>query len=192
MVLQAEQALLLSAERKILRPQRLQKGPAALLDVVPGGLKVAGIPGIGYVAGAIGIVEQKMYFQVRIAAEYFQHIAHIVLLHGDNQIEFFIIAFGDAPSFSAAAAYAVLGQNALGRRIYGIAQLFGAGGGRINKESVGEAGFSGKILHHKLRHRRAADIAVAYKEYFYQTFKLHIILISLVYFRRRQDIPGCA
>ena len=42
-----------------------------------------------------------------------------------------------------------------------VAELLGACRRRVNDEPLPYPGFSGHILHHKLRHRTAADVSMA-------------------------------
>ena len=49
---------------RIISDQLGQKTLAAFFHIAPGGLEVAGIPGIGHAAGAAGIIEQQMHLAI--------------------------------------------------------------------------------------------------------------------------------
>ena len=158
-----------------LRGNRLQKTAAAFRNVPPGGRKITRVPRVGHVAGAGGVVEQAVDFARRVAAADAGHIADVGAVHPDEQVVFVVVRPRHLPRRVRPADHAVRRQLPLRGWVDRVAELLGACRRRVNDEPLPCPGFSGHILHHKLRHRTAADVAVADKQYFY-----HILIIFLL------------
>ena len=102
--------------------------------ILPCGLKIVGVPRVGYIAGMTGVVQQQMYLAIWVTTADAVHIPEVCLIHADEQVEFLVIAFGKLPRRVAAAGNPVLCQLAPCRRIGGVAYLLAAGGGRLYME----------------------------------------------------------
>lgn len=158
-----------------LRGDRLQKTAAAFRNVPPGGRKITRVPRVGHVAGAGGVVEQTVDFTRRVAAADAGHIADIGAVHPDEQVVFVVVRPRHLPRRVRPADHTMRRQLPPRGWVDRVAELLGACRRRVNDEPLPCPGFSGHILHHKLRHRTAADVAVADKQYFY-----HILIIFLL------------
>ena len=147
-----------------LRVQGVEQTETAGVDIPPCRFKIARVPRVGdSVSGTAGVLEQQVQLTVRVAAEGARHIAHIRIVHADEEIVIIVILRSYAARGLALAADAVLGELAPGGRIDGVAELFAArrGGGDIELRREPRAG--AHIAQHEFCHRAAADIAVAYK-----------------------------
>ena len=151
--------------------QFFQQGCAAGRHVVPGGLEIPGVPGVGHVPADARVIQQQTDFPVGITAEEALHIPQVGAVHADEQVIPAIIGPGQLPGRLAGAGNAVLGQNPPRRRIDRVPQLLSAGSGGRNLKRSLQSGFCYQILHHKLGHRASANIAVANKKY----TKTHIL-----------------
>ena len=96
-----------------------------------------------------------------MADAYTVHIPKIGAVHAYEEVVVGIILSGELTGGVARTGDAVLGQLASGRGIDGIADLLAAGGGGIDVKLRRKPRLFHQILHHELRHRAAADVAVA-------------------------------
>ena len=138
-----------------------QQALAARQHIQPGCLEVTGVPGVCHIAGSGGVVQEQGDFPVRVAAAYTVHIPKIGAVHAYEEVVVVIILSGELTGGVACTGDAVLGQLASGRWIDGIADLLAAGGGGGDMELVGQSGLLHQVLHNKLGHGAAANIAVA-------------------------------
>ena len=152
-----------AGRRLFLRFQGGQQAAAAVQDVAPGGLKVAGIPRVGHLAGAVGVFQQQVHLARRVAAAKPPHVVQVFLVHADQQVPGGVVGARQAARGLAGAADAVLGQLALRGRVDRVADLLAACRSRGNLVPPRAPGPPHQVLHHKLRHRAAADVAVANK-----------------------------
>lgn len=113
-----------------------------------------------------------MYLAVAIAATDTAHIPQVRPVHSNQEIELAVILFFQLTGCFAAAADPMLGQLPAGRGINWIANLLGAGSCGRNVKLLLQSSLPHQILHHKLRHRTAAYVAVADKEYLCQLTSL--------------------
>ena len=72
---------------------RLQEAAAALIHIPPCDLKISGVPRIRHIAGAVGIIHQKVDFPLAVAATDAVHIAEIGAVHADQKIIGRVIVF---------------------------------------------------------------------------------------------------
>lgn len=154
-----------------LRGDCLQKTAAAFRNVPPGGRKITRVPRVGHVAGAGGVVEQAVDLARRVAAADAGHIADVGAVHPDEQVVFVVVRPRHLPRRVRPAEHAVRRQLPPRGWVDRVAEFLGACRRRVNDEPLPCPGFSGHILHHKLRHRTAADVAVANEKYFYHLSK---------------------
>src|SRR5699024_5914614 len=105
---------------------------------------------------------------IRIAAQYSAHVAQIPAVHSDEEIVARIVVSPQLAGGVALTGDAVGSQFAPGWRIDGVAQLLGAGGGGGNLKFPRQVRPQHQIFHDKLRHGRAADVAMAHEQYFGQ------------------------
>ncbi len=152
--------------------QLFQQCIATFPHILPGGFEVAGVPGIGHVAGAVGVVHQQGDFPVNVLSDEALEIAEVVVVHCNDVVVVPIVGAGHLAGGFALASNAVLREFAAGRRIDGVADFLGGGGRRIDFKLVGEAVLLDNMFHHKFSHRAAADVAVTDKEDFVHTCSL--------------------
>ncbi len=107
-----------------------------------------------------------MNLSLRIRRDYASYPAEIKSVHTDDTIEPVVVfASNLSGCLALVECYAVLPQAASCRRIYGIADFFRGRGGAFDVIFALKPVGVQKRFENKLRHRRAADIAVAYKQY---------------------------
>lgn len=104
-----------------------------------------------------------MQLVFRIPSEKYAHIAHIRVVHADEQIIIVIIRACEAAGRLAGAADAQLGKLAPRAGMDRVAQLLRTGGRRRNPDTAESALLYG-VLHDKLGHGASADVAVALAE----------------------------
>ncbi len=63
--------------------QRFEQGGAAFGHVAPGGVKIAGVPGIGHIAGIFCVIHEAPDFAFGIAAKEAAHADEIGFVHAD-------------------------------------------------------------------------------------------------------------
>ena len=138
-------------------------------------LKSAGKPRIGNIARRIGKIEQLMDFPVTVLAEHPPDIAQIETVHADDIIVLTVIGFFELHGKMRFAGNAVAIECIKCRRIDRIAAVtpyfLRAGRTGSDHEIIRNAAPPHHILQDHLCHRRAADIAVADKHYFYHGLK---------------------
>ena len=66
--------------------QLLEHSGATVKHVVVGGIEVAGVPGIGHVAGALGPIEQARNLAVGVVAKDATQATRVLGIHIDNAI----------------------------------------------------------------------------------------------------------
>ena len=142
-----------------------EEGFTTFGDIAPGGLEIASVPGVGYISGAGGEVQEFHDFLFRVTAHHAHHVADVPLVHADEKVEVAVVGTGHLTGGLSLAGDAMGGQHALGWGIDAISNLLSRGGGRFNVELVGESCFLYQVFHDKLGHGTAADVAVADKEY---------------------------
>ena len=100
---------------------------------------------------------------LRVTSANTLHAAQIGTVHADDVVEFIIIRTRHLARRMAVAANAVFQKLALCGRIHRVAEFLSAHRRRSNLKCAAFPRFRRKVFHHKLRHRAAADIAVANK-----------------------------
>ena len=65
--------------------------------ILPRRLEVLGVPRVGNIAGAVGVVHQEAQFSGKIAAADAVHIPQIRAVHADQEIVFFVVGIGELP-----------------------------------------------------------------------------------------------
>ena len=150
----------------------VQKTGAALQHVVPGGIEIIRIPGIGNAAWMVCIVQQHGDLLFRVGSVNPKHVSDIVGVHAYDIVKFLIVAPGRLSGPFALAGDAVLLKLGPGRRINRIPHsppyLLRAGGRGLDIKGILQMGFFHQILHDKLGHGAPADIAVTYEQNSYQ------------------------
>ena len=144
--------------------QQLQQPLASRQHILPGGLKVAGVPGIFDIAGMVCIVHQQMQLPGEVAAADVVHIPQVGPIHPNQQIVLIVIGVGELPRRFASAVDAVFGQLAPRRGIDRVADLLRAGGGGLDVELGFQSGFFHQVFHHELGHRAPTDIPMAHEK----------------------------
>lgn len=70
-----------------------EQGAAAGGDILVGAGEIPAVPRVGHIA-AVGIVQQFFDLMLRVAAQHTVQIAHIVAIHGQQQIV--VVIIGDS------------------------------------------------------------------------------------------------
>ena len=125
-----------------------------------------GIPFIRMDQGVPGLSPN----QVGIAAEKAAHVAHVPRIHADEHVICVVIRPDDLPGRLAGTVDAVGRQNPPCRRINRIAQFLRAGCRRRNFKIRRRTRLLHQPLHKELRHRTAANVAVADEHDFHLRF----------------------
>ena len=112
---------------------------------------------------AVGVVEQPVHLPRRITAADTLHVFEVRALHADEQIVLLVVLRRELARSVSLAGNAVLGELAPRGRIDGIADLIAARRRGVDLKFVGKSCLFDQVLHHKFRHRAAADIAQADK-----------------------------
>jgi len=141
----------------------LEQSGATFEHIAPGGFEVAGVPRVGHVAGARGVVEEQMDFAFGVAAAHAGHVAEVPCIHADEQVEAVVVGTAELSGCVALTGDAVLGELATGWGIDGVAKFFGRCGSGLDVELLLTSGLADEVLHHVLGHGTAADVAVADK-----------------------------
>ena len=116
---------------------------AALQHIPPGGREIPGIPRVGHIARAGGVVEQTMDLSLRVTAADAQHIADVGTVHADEQIVAAIVCPGQLTRRMPGAGDAVGRKLPPRRRIDRVADLLGAGRSGVNNKSLPCPGLGG-------------------------------------------------
>lgn len=72
--------------------QCFQQGLAAFEDVAPGGIEVAGVPRVSYIAGTGGVIHEHADLALRIAATDTGHVADVPLVHANEEVKALVVA----------------------------------------------------------------------------------------------------
>lgn len=183
----------LSSHLRLLMDNFLKKSLASFLYIPPGRIEIAGVPRIGYLAGAIGKIHQKMHLAVRIAAADALHISQVGMIHANQEVVFLVVAFQQLVGSLAGAVDAMLGQLAASRRIHRIADLLGACRCRFDLKSLLQPGFLHQILHNELGHRASANVSMAEEKYPDHALNTPICCLHIQYSMepliRREELP---
>ena len=151
--------------------ETFQQSRAAFKDIRIGDIESAGVPRVADIIAASRIGEQLMHLAAGVAAEYTADIPHIPVVHRDKQVVFIVIGCIKLHGALAPAGDTVLMQLLACGRVYGVADLLGAGRSRGYVKLVRETRVSDEFFHYKFRHRRTAYVAVAYKHNLYHSLK---------------------
>ena len=166
-----------------LCPQQLPQQPvASLLHVVPGGPEVAGVPGVGHVAGSVRVVHQQGDLAVGVGTEEPLQVTQVVAVHGDNVIVVAVVGAGHLAGGLAVAGDTVLGKHPLRRRINGVADLLATRRGRSNLKPLRKSALRHLLYQHKLGHGTATDVPVANKGN-----SIHVVSHFVDYTRRKDS-----
>ena len=140
-----------------------QQRAAAHVHVAPGCLEITGVPRVGDASGTAREVQQEVDFSLRVAAADAPDVPQILLIHADQEVERVVVPLRELACGVALTGDPVLGQLAPRGRIDGIADLITARRRGVDLKFVGKSCLFDQVLHHKFRHRAAADIAQADK-----------------------------
>ena len=95
--------------------------------ILPRRLEIAGIPRVGNIAGAVGVVHQEVQLAGKVAAADAVHIPQVRAVHADQQVVLVVVLIGELPRRVTVAGYPMFRQLAPRRRIDRIADLLPAG-----------------------------------------------------------------
>lgn len=156
------------AARALANLQLLEHGGAAGEHIAVGGIEIAGVPRVGHVAGAIGPIEQARDLALGVLAKDALQAAGVLVIHIDHVVPVAILRAAHLTSAmrdDGNPDLAQLGNGAMMRR---VADLLGRRRGGVDGKLTLASGAAHQLGKHRFSHRRAADIAVADKQYFYQ------------------------
>ena len=71
----------------VLLSELFEQSAAAVVHIAPCCLKIAGIPRVGNVAGAVGEIHEKVYLRAVPAGAYTVHVVQILSVHADDEVE---------------------------------------------------------------------------------------------------------
>ena len=107
----------------------------AARQYIPAGyLEIAGVPRVGNIAGAVGVVHQEAELAIRVATADAVHIPQVCAVHANQQIVLVVVLIGELPRCVAVAGDPMLRQLAPHRRIDRVADLLPAGSRRLDME----------------------------------------------------------
>ena len=138
----------------------IEKSDTRAVNVLVGSVEATHIPRIGNVGIATREAHHLIYLSCCTLAEHTVHIAYIRTIHSDKHIVFIGIDTCKLNGALSVCGYAVLCKLRASGRIYGISYLLGACGRGCDHELVRKSRLGNELLKNKLRHRRAAYIAV--------------------------------
>ena len=96
--------------------------------ILPSGLEIIGVPGIGYLLVWLAcVLHQEVHLPIEIAAADAVHIVQILPVHPNQQIVPIVVAVLELAGRFASTVDPVLGQLLPGGRIHRIADLLPAG-----------------------------------------------------------------
>ena len=122
-------------------------------EVLEGLFEVAGVPGVGDVAGKAGVGHQQVDLALRVVRNDPPDEPEVPGIHADDAVKAVVIGRRDlAGAFAGVEPHAVLAETAFGRRIDGIAYLLSRYCGRLHIETVVNAPFADKVLEDELCH----------------------------------------
>lgn len=138
-----------------------------LPDIGVGGFKVTCVPRICNRPRAPGKIQKLINFLLSILPDNPKHIPYVRLIHPDQIVIFLIVGARHLHRPVPLAVNPVLLQNPPRPPVNAIPDLLRAGRRRCNHKLIRPPLPRNQLLHHKLRHGRAADVAVADKEHAY-------------------------
>ena len=144
--------------------QLLEHGGATGEHIAVGGIEIAGVPGIGHVAGAIGPIEQARNLDVGVVAKNATQAARVLSIHIYNVVPVAILRathLAGTVRDDGNADFAQLGDRAMMRR---VANLLGRGRSGIDDKFALAPGAAHQLGKHRLSQRRATDVAMADKK----------------------------
>ena len=132
--------------------------------VLEGLLEIPRVPGVGNVPGPAGIGHHQMYLLLWVFGNIAAYQPQIAAVHTNYPVEARIVLRPHRPgAFGRVPGHSVLAEATLCRRVDGIAVLLIRYGCGFNVILVFHAPGFYQGLHYELRHRAAADVAVADK-----------------------------
>ena len=151
--------------------QMLQKRRAAAHDVGIRRAEIIGVPRVGDAALLPRERQQRTDLAVRVVREDAAEVARVVFVHRQQPVIGVVVARRDLHGGAVTDGDAVRAQLGAGGRVDVVADLLAAGRRRGDVKPLRQS----LPLHHVaediLRHRAAADIAVAHEKYFYHLSK---------------------
>lgn len=145
--------------------QLLEHSGAAGEHVAVGGVEVAGVPGVGYVARAIGPIEQACNLAIGVVAKDAAQAAGVLVIHIDNVVPVTVLRATHLTCAMCDDGNPDLAQLRNGTEVRRVADLLGRSRGGIDDKLARASGAVYQLGKHRLSHRRAADIAVTDKQY---------------------------
>ena len=146
--------------------QLFQQRDAACVHKPEGFVKVAGVPRVGDVAvAAFGDEVGEFEDFVRVFAEHFFQFGKVVVIHGDDEVEFIEI-FGTHFAAGKTLMVDAVGGEGFARALVHVFAVVPAGCAcAVGADAVGYACFAGAVAQDVFRHGGAADVAEADEEY---------------------------
>ncbi len=127
-------------------------------------VEVAGVPGVGHVAGRIGPVEKAAHAAVGVPVKDTVQAPLVLGVHVNDVVPVAVLGARNLARAVAAGRDADLAQLVQGAVVRRVADLLARGGRGVDDKLVLSPGAARELLEHELRHRRAADIPMADKQ----------------------------
>ena len=109
---------------KFFAGEFFQQAAQPLAQVLPGALKVAGVPRVGHLLpGAAAVVEYEGDLALAVAVSHAAQVAQVGGVHADDEVVLVVLLTRHAVSRVPGAADAVLGELPARRRVYTVAHL---------------------------------------------------------------------
>ena len=141
--------------------QLRKKRPATGFDIPVGSLKIVCVPRVRHIARRARKVQQQPELPLRIASKYAAHAGKIAPVHADEKIVGAVVRLCDLPRRVRPTGNTVRHEHTFGRWVDRVSELFAAHCRRVDEKLLLPTRLTHHMLQNKLRHRTAADVAVA-------------------------------
>ena len=145
--------------------QLLEHSGATGEYIAVGGVEIAGVPGVGHVAGAIGPIEQARDLAIGVLPKNSVQAAGVRVVHIDIVVPVAILRATHLTCAMCDDGNPDLAQLRNGTVVRRVADLLGRGRSGINDKLARAPGAVHQLGKHRLGHRRAADVPMADKQY---------------------------
>ena len=136
-----------------------------------GRVEIAGVPWVGNASPLAGKFEQQADLSRRVAARDTLDPPHVRRVHRDDPVPVRVIGVRKLHRRAPLKGDAHLKQLSARAAVHVISDLLAADRARRDLEPFRVPALPYDLLHHKLRHRAAADIAVADEKHSYHILK---------------------
>lgn len=147
------------------RLQLLEHSGATGEYIAVGGVEIAGVPGVGHVARAIGPIEQARDLAIGVLPKNSVQAAGVLVVHIDNVVPVAILRATHLAGTMCDDGNPDLAQLGNGTVVWRVADLLGRGRSGVNDKLARAPSAAHQLGKHRLSHRRATDVAMANKQY---------------------------